>query len=87
MCDLVALKLWEFIRYGLYFRGAIECGANIIATGHNADDMAETVLLNILRGDLARLQRCTDIVTGSGSSPFTYIFDEFQNQRELDTLS
>lgn len=28
--------------------------ADKLATGHNADDMAETVLLNILRGDIAR---------------------------------
>jgi len=30
---------------------------NMNKQGHNADDMAETVLLNLLRGDIARLQR------------------------------
>jgi cytoplasmic tRNA 2-thiolation protein 1 len=35
-------------------RGAVLMQANKIATGHNADDVAETVLLNILRGDVAR---------------------------------
>ena len=35
------------------------------AAGHNADDMAETVLLNILRGDVPRLRRCANIVTGA----------------------
>jgi tRNA(Ile)-lysidine synthase TilS/MesJ len=29
-------------------------GVNKLATGHNADDMAETVILNLLRGDIAR---------------------------------
>ncbi len=35
-------------------RGAALVGADKIATGHNADDVAETVLLNILRGDVPR---------------------------------
>jgi cytoplasmic tRNA 2-thiolation protein 1 len=35
-------------------RGAVLMRADKIATGHNADDVAETVLLNIVRGDLPR---------------------------------
>lgn len=46
-------------------RGAILLNVNCIATGHNADDIAETILMNILRGDVARLQRCVNIITVS----------------------
>ncbi|XP_008447661.2 cytoplasmic tRNA 2-thiolation protein 1-like [Cucumis melo] len=34
-----------------------------LATGHNAIDMVGTILLNILRGDIARLSRCTTLIT------------------------
>lgn len=48
-------------------RGAMLLNVNCIATGHNADDIAETVIMNILRGDVARLQRCVNIITVSNN--------------------
>ncbi|ELP93420.1 ATP-binding domain containing protein, putative [Entamoeba invadens IP1] len=39
-----------------------EVGGNVIATGHNGDDVAETVLMNFLRGDAVRLERCKSLL-------------------------
>ncbi|KIY98065.1 hypothetical protein MNEG_9896 [Monoraphidium neglectum] len=53
-------------------RGAALMKADKIATGHNADDVAETVLLNILRGDVPRLaaQRLTHETAWVEGSPW-----------------
>ncbi|KAG5673538.1 hypothetical protein PVAND_003578 [Polypedilum vanderplanki] len=72
---------------GVFRRQALDRGAKMlevdcVATGHNADDIAETVLMNILRGDMVRLRRCTKIKTHSNEDaiprvkPLKYTYEK-----------
>jgi len=48
--------------------GAQRIGCVKVATGHNADDVAESVVMNMLRCDLPRLSRCHSEATGIESA-------------------
>ena len=83
-------------------RGAMMIKADKILTGHNADDIAETVYMNILRGDFFRLGKCVDIITGGKAAkddevglprakPFKYTYEKeivmYAHFKKLDYFS
>jgi len=58
-CDLPCSQCGVLRRY-LLNKGARELKADKLAMGHNLDDMAQTVMMNIMRNEPARLARLNE---------------------------
>ena len=69
---------------GVFRRQALDLGAKKLnatklVTGHNADDMAETVMMNLLRGDYNRLPKSVECLSGGDVprvKPFKYVYEK-----------
>ncbi len=57
-------------RRGLLNSAAREAGADKLALGHNLDDMAQTVLMNVLRNEPSRTGRLLDAAKGAKGGSF-----------------
>ena len=55
--EAAACTLCGVLRKNLLNKAARELGADKLATGHNLDDEAQTILMNYLRGDVDRMKR------------------------------
>ena len=86
---------------GVFRRQCLDLGSSMVKadhviTGHNADDLAETILMNILRGDIGRLRRCAAISINTKdyikrSKPFKYTYEKeivlYAHYKKLDYFS
>ncbi len=64
-----ACSICGILRKKAIITGAEQAGATKLATGHNLDDEAQSVLMNILRGDLMRLVRDSSADSGGRFIP------------------
>jgi uncharacterized protein (TIGR00269 family) len=64
-----ACSICGILRKNALVVGAERAGATKLATGHNLDDEAQSVLMNVLRGDLMRLVRNSGTDSGGRFIP------------------
>lgn len=64
-----ACRICGILRKKALIVGAERAGATKLATGHNLDDEAQSVLMNVLRGDLMRLVRNSGADSGGRFIP------------------